>query len=328
MAYTKHTWENGEVITAEKLNNLEEGIGYDVVEEVLFEEEVTTTQPSGAPFATGNIIYSDFIDVDVLNVVFNNIEYSLPKDVNGDGKNKFYGELNKESQYPVFDTYPLAIISSHEHGNKIATSEPGTYNVKVKVQLIQTTTEFEQAVKKSGLKNIKDGEGNKAIAEGFVTIASGDHSHAEGSDTIASGDSSHAEGAVTTASGSYSHAEGGGTIAGGEWSHAEGNGSSAQGNNSHAEGVGVIAKGECSHANGYDTRAQGFCQTVIGQYNIAQGTSDSNTSTDYAFIIGNGNGTARSNALAVKWDGTFVFANGTEITPDQFASILASINAS
>jgi len=26
MAYTKHTWENGEVITAEKLNNLEDGI--------------------------------------------------------------------------------------------------------------------------------------------------------------------------------------------------------------------------------------------------------------------------------------------------------------
>ena len=26
MSYTKHTWEHGEVITAQKLNNIEEGI--------------------------------------------------------------------------------------------------------------------------------------------------------------------------------------------------------------------------------------------------------------------------------------------------------------
>lgn len=313
MAYTKHTWENGEVISAEKLNNLEEGIGYDVVEEVLFEEEVTTIQQqSGASFATGNIIYSDFIDFDILNVVFNNVEYSLPKNVMGGGTN-IYGEVNEESHNPVFNTYPLIILSSSNYRNQLVTSEPGTYNIKVKVQLIQTTAKFDQAVKKNGLKNIKDGEGNSAITEGSGTKAQGNSSHAEGGGTTASGNCSHAEGAGTTASGSISHAEGSGTKAQGLYSHAEGNGTTASGKNSHAGGGSTIA--------------QGYAQTVIGQFNIAQGTSNSNTSTDYAFIIGNGNSNTRSNALAIKWDGTFVFANGTEITPAQFASILSSISS-
>lgn len=313
MAYTKHTWENGEVISAEKLNNLEEGIGYDVVEEVLFEEEVTTIQQqSGASFATGNIIYSDFIDFDILNVVFNNVEYSLPKNVM-DGGTNIYGEVNEESHNPVFNTYPLIILSSSNYRNQLVTSEPGTYNIKVKVQLIQTTAKFDQAVKKNGLKNIKDGEGNSAITEGSGTKAQGNSSHAEGGGTTASGNCSHAEGAGTTASGSISHAEGSGTKAQGLYSHAEGNGTTASGKNSHAGGGSTIA--------------QGYAQTVIGQFNIAQGTSNSNTSTDYAFIIGNGNSNTRSNALAIKWDGTFVFANGTEITPAQFASILSSISS-
>ena len=328
MAYTKHTWENGEVISAEKLNNLEEGIGYELTEEILFEEEATTTQQSGAPFAMGNITYSDFIDADELNIVFNNVEYSLPKNVMNSGeRTNVYGELNKETRAPVFDTYPLALVSSN-YGNQLATSEPGTYNVKVKVQLIQTTAEFEQAVKKNGVKNIKDGEGNSAITEGSGTKAQGNCSHAEGSGTTASRDSCHAEGAGTTASGRFSHAEGGDkTTASGEYSHAEGQYTTASGYNSHAEGGGTKAQGNYSHAGGDSTIAQGCDQTVIGKYNIAQGTSNSNTSTDYAFIIGNGNNNARSNALAIKWDGTFVFANGTEITPAQFTSILSSISS-
>jgi hypothetical protein len=60
---------------------------------------------------------------------------------------------------------------------------------------------------------------------------------------------------------------------------------------------------------------------------VAQGSTTSYEDSDYVFIIGNGTsskaGTVRSNAFAMKWDGTFVFANGTEITPAQFASLLA-----
>lgn len=132
-----------------------------------------------------------------------------------------------------------------------------------------------------------------AFAEGNGTKASGDNSHAEGTNTVASGDSSHAEGRDTTASGSYSH----------------------------AEGDRAIASAYASHAEGSGTKASGDYQHVQGRYNV----EDSEGS--YAFIIGNGRtDSARSNAFAIDWDGAFVFANGTKITPAQFASLLALLS--
>ena len=196
--------------------------------------------------------------------------------------------------------------------------------------------------------------GDHSHAEGYGSIASGDHSHAEGSETTASGGESHAEGYGTTASGDFSHSEGAAINAGGYASHAEGDGTTASGDRSHAEGGSTRASGEFSHAEGGNnttasgdyshaegngatasgyyshaqneyTIAQGRSQTVIGKYNVAQGTNNS-IATDYALIIGNGTGANnRSNAFAIKWDGTFVFADGTEITPAQFAALKASL---
>ena len=165
-----------------------------------------------------------------------------------------------------------------------------------------------------------------AFAEGFDTKASGDASHAEGGNTQATGGASHAEGIGTTASGGMSHVEGSGATASGSASHAEGLDTKATGDFSHAEGVGTTASGIASHAEGYGTIAQGHCQHTSGSYNIAQGSGDQHASSDYVVIIGNGSDGARSNAFAMKWDGTFVFANGTEITPAQFASLLALLN--
>lgn len=183
--------------------------------------------------------------------------------------------------------------------------------------------------------------GNNSFAEGNGSIASGGASHAEGVSTTASGAASHAEGASatasgeashaetqSTASGDRSHAEGSGSTASGDTSHAEGNVTTASGFVSHAEGDASTASGNYSHAQNQNTIAQGRAQTAIGKYNAAQGSFDAANATDYAFIIGNGQNSAnRSNALAIKWNGTFVFANGTEITPAQFASLLALLNA-
>ena len=160
-------------------------------------------------------------------------------------------------------------------------------------------------------------------AEGGGTKASYEYAHAEGLTTTASGRGSHVEGGGTTASGTFAHAENAGTTASGDNSHAEGQSTGATGGQSHAEGGGTLASGICSHAGGGGTIAQGMYQTAIGFYNVPQGGTN-HADTDYAFIIGNGTGASdRSNALAVKFDGTFVFANGTEITPAQFASLLA-----
>ena len=89
-----------------------------------------------------------------------------------------------------------------------------------------------------------------AVAEGFLTTASGFGSHAEGNSTIASGSASHAEGRSTTASRDYSHAEGFFTLASGVASHAEGSSTSASGLASHAEGSSTIASGNYSSATG------------------------------------------------------------------------------
>lgn len=166
--------------------------------------------------------------------------------------------------------------------------------------------------------------GSCSHAEGASTTASGDNSHAEGGGTRATGGQAHAEGGGTQATGSQSHAEGTSTVASGNSAHAEGATTTASGNNSHAEGLFTEASGGCSHASGLSTIAQRKSQMVIGENNIADTGGDNvDTRGEYVFIVGNGNSPSdRSNAFAIKWDGTFVFANGIEITPAQFAALL------
>lgn len=132
--------------------------------------------------------------------------------------------------------------------------------------------------------------GNYSVAEGSRATASGLASHAEGSSTKAVGQDCHAEGSRTTASGLASHAEGSNTIASGHWSHAEGRE--------------TVASSSCSHAQGNGTIAASAYQTAIGEWNVAD------PYRVYAFIIGNGESkNIRSNALAVRWDGTVEHAN-------------------
>lgn len=108
-----------------------------------------------------------------------------------------------------------------------------------------------------------------SIAEGYAVVASGFTSHAEGVKTVSSGDYSHAEGSYTAATGDYSH----------------------------AEGASVVADGVCSHAQNSNTKAGHDNQTAIGMFN------DNDIAN--AFEIGNGTSSSnRSNAFAVRWDGT------------------------
>ena len=125
--------------------------------------------------------------------------------------------------------------------------------------------------------------GGYSVSEGFYTVASGFASHTEGFGGIAIGYASHAEG---------------NTSAQGDYAHAEGLNNTAVDTASHAEGQGTTAYGKYSHAQNYFTRAYSDYQTVMGKYNIV----DANDT--YTLIIGNGTSDiARSNALAVTWDG-------------------------
>ena len=183
--------------------------------------------------------------------------------------------------------------------------------------------------------NYTTASGKWAHAEGRHTTASGNYSHAEGGgptdNTIASGEVSHVEGRGTTASAQAAHAEGEGTTASGQSSHAEGQATTASGNHAHAEGYGATANGLNSHAEGYYAEAQGMyahaaneyttapkkSQTAIGTYNVADTGPSKHPSGGlqygkYAFIIGNGESGARSNALTVDWLGNVDIASGAK----------------
>ena len=144
--------------------------------------------------------------------------------------------------------------------------------------------------------SLAQGTDNRALgtyshAQGSGSLASGSYSHAEGRLTTASGDYSHTEGNLTSATNTYAHAEGGTTVASGPNSHAEGQLTLASGTNAHAEGRLTTASGDGAHANGLGTVALGNYQHVQGLYNIS-------SSTQGAFIVGNGtNSSTRSNLI-------------------------------
>ena len=167
-----------------------------------------------------------------------------------------------------------------------------------------------------------------AHSEGYRTTASGNYSHSEGYRTTASdycahseGDGTaanyccHSEGDGTVASGHGCHSEGYHTVASGDYCHSEGFYTTASGNyGSHAEGYSTVASGKGSHASGHATYSTRDYQTAIGKYNSVTTSTDSEGNTvydagNYAFVIGNGDSSTRSNALTVDWDGNIKIYN-------------------
>ena len=194
-------------------------------------------------------------------------------------------------------------------------------------------TRIEQAIP----KNIKDGTGTGGVISGTVSgnnacVASGENSFACGTGCRATGSRSFVGGGYATAEGTMAFAYGDGAEAKGNKSaalnlgYATGenslavNGGSASAKNSFGCGR-ASAKGESSSAF-CQSSALGLNQFTIGRYNIEQGTGTEIQPTDNAFIIGNGTSSnARSNALAVRWDGAIVLANGTVLTVEQLAKV-------
>lgn len=150
-------------------------------------------------------------------------------------------------------------------------------------------------------------EGTTFTVDGYDrTAEAGAERFNDYTNNIAIGGSSHSEGSYTKAVGSSSHAEGNWTYAVGRASHAEGSTTRAEGADAHAEGTSTTANGFSSHSEGYFTVADSQYQHVEGKYNAID------SAEKFAFIIGNGTGdNARSNALAVDWDGRIYVGNSS-----------------
>jgi len=123
--------------------------------------------------------------------------------------------------------------------------------------------------------------------------------------------------------GTYSVAMGYGTTASGDFSTAMGGSTTASGELSTAMGRDNIASGYASTAMGYQSRASDFGLVAIGQYN-SSGSSVTNNAISFstsntAFVIGNGTVGARSDAFKVMFNGdayisSSLYLGGTAIT--------------
>ena len=142
MGYTPTEWNTGDVITAEKLNKIEEGIkdapGYGYEEGVIFFEGELTT--------TGDYLNINFdpirpITGDSIIVTLNGTEYELSQNEHG------YGE--ETGSGPDFTNCPCYVATAEKIGsNLFYTSELGTYTVKISSfgENLVTTEDFEKAV--------------------------------------------------------------------------------------------------------------------------------------------------------------------------------------
>ena len=152
MAYEKQTWANGDVITQEKLNHIEDGIagagekGYECVEEraLLLDETVTLSVQDDYDF--GPINYSGEISYPVIYVTFDGVEYTCPN--HGEGGNSFYGA----NSIFDFETIPFLIVNPDGNQCLVYTksgASPSVHTIRIMYDenTVTTTPCFEKAVK-------------------------------------------------------------------------------------------------------------------------------------------------------------------------------------
>lgn len=144
MSYSPTTWQNGDTITAAKLNNMESGItagenGWEVTTNTLFSESITTAGSSPAPVA--NLAYTTLISADPLTVTFEGTDYTPP--VAEMGGMYAYGDVGGGG--PDFTNYPFYIVSTGA-ANMVYTENEGTYSISARASSVTTTADFAEAV--------------------------------------------------------------------------------------------------------------------------------------------------------------------------------------
>ena len=194
------------------------------------------------------------------------------------------------------------------------TTASGNYSTALGYQ----TTASESYCTTMGYATIASGSTSTSM--GVSTIASGDGSTAMGNQTAASANNSTAMGASTIASGEVSTAMGYATIASGSSSIAMGLSTIANGPNSTSMGVSTIASGGVSTAIGRSTTASDYGSLVIGHYN-SSGSSVTNSATSFstsntAFVIGNGTSAGLSDAFKVMFNGDVTVSNNLTVAGD------------
>lgn len=167
MAYTPINWQNGDTITAEKMNKMDNGWSVESAFSQFFSETVTTAEMQGLYAAT--LAYATQITADTLTVIVNGTEYTCSKfrDEDNFGPCNYYGGFG--SNGPDFTTYPFFIRTGDDGTNMFVTTAEGTYTVVAGAvsETIEVSDNFAEVVSTVSVFSITDTSGtlNKTFAE-------------------------------------------------------------------------------------------------------------------------------------------------------------------
>lgn len=143
MAYTKTTWAANDVITAAKLNKMEQGIydgqnGWEIGLTQLFSE---TFVSSGGG---GNLAYlSNKVTAETAKITFDGVEYTCQNDGYGSFGASFEDAWD-------WSTYPFQ-LSTDAYGENawVSTQTDGTHTIACSIVTMTTTESFDKAVQKA-----------------------------------------------------------------------------------------------------------------------------------------------------------------------------------
>ena len=228
MAYTLQRFEDGQILTAKHLNNIENGL-------TVIEQSINTKQDKITGEKDHFLTFDEQGRLVKQKVIHVGEDVTAQDLIGNDGHAQV--EVLGGTRGEIFNCYPK------DNGGK-SNIASGDYS------------HAEGEATNAG--------GRTAHAEGNGSSASGDNSHAEGYLTKALGKGSHAEGYITLATGDYSHSEGSDNDAKGKNSHAEGVNNQANGTGSHVEGIFNVASGEYSHVQGIGSIPDSNYAHVVG----------------------------------------------------------------
>lgn len=155
MSYTKTTWNTGDVITADKLNKMEDGIsdkGYSVEQSMkdLFVGSVTTESDDKYACATISLDEPLSIAPDEIEIVIDNTTYTASSKSTTDGGIEYGGDLDVEANVIDFSEYPFFLAFS-DGEFYLTTETPKTCTrISTPASVVSASPEFETAVKSCG----------------------------------------------------------------------------------------------------------------------------------------------------------------------------------
>ena len=171
--YVPTSWQCGDLITAEAMNKIEQGIanadggGCTWVE--LTDETITTA--AGQLGNQGTFSYAQLVDAETIRVTFDGTQYECSR-IDMSSTMYAYGGVGQDAF--DFSQYPFAIISnstSSGYRTELCTENAGTYTVKIEEQQCADECDFTIA----NVLVIPGGSTSESMASPRTLIVDNDH---------------------------------------------------------------------------------------------------------------------------------------------------------